>query len=519
MMKTPSTAVWLGLTTLAASLSLAETAPIITEARLYPAAGQAALLVGGDIVGSNQGETIGFVELASVDATPDEGQWVTLRFANSTRYRWVKYEAPEGAHGIVAEVAFFDSDGRQVSGKQFGTAGNRSKGSHYAAALDGDTATFFDAPLADGAYVGLDLATEANQAAPVTIEAVADPGGTQGAIRLSTDTPGATIRYTLDGSLPTLTHGKSYDRHFFVDEGMHRIRAVAFRDQLFPSNLAGETFTVGEAGEQRGLRTFHIGNSLTDTTNGWLEPMAQSAGYDHRYHRFTIPGAPTDWLWNHPNSGFGESNVAKAFPRLAPIDAIIQQPFAGHGRTVANEAEHGGKFWQLARETSPDVRLWVYQQWPTWNFGDRWAKANFADQALKAQTLAPATTWEEAVMNHLAYNERLRETLDQAHDGPPVGIIPVGLALKNLKEAIDAGRVPGFAGQDFHALHFPKEGKDIHVNNRGAYFVNLVFFSTLYGVPPEAVNLPAERIDLTPEQDRIYRQIAWDTVRNYPWAR
>ncbi len=503
-----------------ASLPLgAATAPVITEARLYPAPGQAAVLQGGDIVGSNQGETIGFVELASVEQAPSEGQWVTLKFANTAPFRWVKYEAPEGAHGMVAEVAFFDSEGRQVSGEAFGTAGSREKGRDFNAALDGDPATFFDAPLKDGAYVGLDLANEANQAAPVSIEAVLDPSGSRGAVRLTTDTPGATIRYTLDGSLPTATHGESYDRHFMVDEGVHRIRAVAFREQLFPSELAGETFVVGEPDARRGLRTFHIGNSLTDTTNNWLEPMAQSAGYDHKYHRFTIPGAPTDWLWNHPGSGFGDNNVSEAFPRLAPIDAIIQQPFSGHGRSIANEAEHGGRFWKLARESSPEVRLWVYQQWPSWNFQRRWDQANFADETLKARGLTPATTWEEAVRNHTAYMERLREVLDEAHSGPPVGIIPVGLALKNLKQAIEAGRVPGFEGQDFHQLHFPKDGKDIHVNARGAYFVNLVFFSTLYGVPPDAVDLPAERIDLTPEQDRVYRQIAWETVQGYAWAR
>ncbi|MGF1484399.1 MAG: FN3 associated domain-containing protein [Opitutales bacterium] len=497
----------------------AQTAPVVAEARLYPAPGQADALLGGEIVGSNQGETIGFQTLATVDEVPAEGDWLVLPLRNAELYRWVKYAAPDGSHGQVAEVAFFDADGRPLTGKPFGISGSRAKGRDFSAALDGDPQTFFDSPLKDGAYVGLDLADESNQVAEVLIETALDPAGQRGALRLSTQTPGTEIRYTLDGTLPTLTHGERFQRTVQVGEGVHRIRAIAFRNNLFPSDLAGEILTVGDAEESRGLKTFHIGNSLTDTSNSWLESMAQSAGFDHQYHRFTIPGAPTAWLWDHPGSGFGDNVVSEAFPRLAPLDAVVLQPFAGHGRSIANEAEYGGRFWQLARQSSPDVRLWVYQQWPKQDFSGRWAQAKFSDPELKAQNRTPATSWLEAVDNHTAYFERLRDTLDSAHSGPPVGIIPVGQALKNLKQAIDANRIPGFEGQDFHVLHYPNDGANIHVNDRGAYFVNLVFFSTLYGTPPDAVNLPAERVDLTPEQDRLYRQIAWETVRDYRWAR
>jgi hypothetical protein len=71
------------------------------------------------------------------------------------------------------------------------------------------------------------------------------------------------------------------------------------------------------------IRTFHIGNSLTDTVNGWLAPAAESAGRKIDFHRFTIPGAPTDWLWAHPGSGFGDSNYEEAFEKLAPIDHLF----------------------------------------------------------------------------------------------------------------------------------------------------------------------------------------------------
>jgi len=105
--------------------------------------------------------------------------------------------------------------------------------------------------------------------------------------------------------------------------------------------VGGGAYCIGrDEGGTRLIRTFHIGNSLTDTLDGWLKPVAESAGHPLDFHRFTIPGAPTDWLWSHPASGFGDSRYAEAIFAFAPFDAIITQPFAGHGRSVENEAEY-----------------------------------------------------------------------------------------------------------------------------------------------------------------------------------
>ena len=59
---------------------------------------------------------------------------------------------------------------------------------------------------------------------------------------------------------------------------------------------------------------------------------------------------------------------------LAPIDILITQPFAGHGRSIENEATYSGNFYRLARESSPNVQFYLYQQWPGRDFKDRWAQ-------------------------------------------------------------------------------------------------------------------------------------------------
>jgi hypothetical protein len=258
----------------------------------------------------------------------------------------------------------------------------------------------------------------------------------------------------------------------------------------------------------RGQRTYHIGNSLTDTINDNLQEIAKSAGYDHQYLRSTIPGAPTDWNWNHPGQAMGEPDYRTVFATKAPIDHLFTQPFAGHNRSVDNEVEYSGKFYRLARQKSPRVQMWIYAQWPEKDFDDNWARATDSAAGLGR---SPAKTWEEAVANHLAYHEAVRQRLAQENPGQPVWIVPGGLALVNLKRAIEAGQMPGM--KDFFATQFQD---DVHLSDKGAYLIGLVHYVCIYQRNPMGVSLANS--GLTPEQAAIYQRIAWDTVRNYQWS-
>ena len=71
--------------------------------------------------------------------------------------------------------------------------------------------------------------------------------------------------------------------------------------------------------------TFHIGNSLTETVNEWLVPVAASARHDLESHRFTIRGASTDWLWDHPRTG-----CARCDARLAELREESARAAADH---------------------------------------------------------------------------------------------------------------------------------------------------------------------------------------------
>jgi hypothetical protein len=272
--------------------------------------------------------------------------------------------------------------------------------------------------------------------------------------------------------------------------------------------LPPATTAIAATPVTRGQHTYHIGNSLTDTINDNLSEIARSAGYAHEYLRSTIPGAPTDWNWDHPGQAAGEPDYRTVFEMKAPIDHLFTQPFAGHNRSIDNEVEYSGKFYRLARQKSPQVQMWIYAQWPSQKFDDNWAKATESAGGLGR---SPAKTWEEGVANHLAYHEAVRQRLEQENPGKSVWIVPGGLALANLKRAIEAGQVPGI--KDFFSSQFED---NVHLNNKGAYLIALVHYACIYKRDPTGVSLADS--GLTPEQAAVYQRIAWDTVRNYRWS-
>jgi len=133
------------------------TAAPLNRVRYYPRSGFASRMVGGKFQGSNTSPTSGFVDLATITSAPPQGAWSELTFSNSTAYQYIRYLAPDGGWGNVAELEFYNGSTR-LTGTQFGSAGSwNNTGNTYHKALDGNTSTFYDASNGNGAHVGLDL--------------------------------------------------------------------------------------------------------------------------------------------------------------------------------------------------------------------------------------------------------------------------------------------------------------------------------------------------------------------------
>ncbi len=84
--------------------------------------------------------------------------------------------------------------------------------------------------------------------------------------------------------------------------------------------------------------------------------------------------------------------------------------------------------------------------------------------------------------------------------------------LAKLKTMIDSGAVPGMT--DFFAETF---ADDIHLTPKGRYLVALVHYGCLFGESPEG-KVSALTTGLTPEQAKVFQQVAWDAVKSYRWS-
>ncbi|MCX5683891.1 MAG: chitobiase/beta-hexosaminidase C-terminal domain-containing protein [Planctomycetota bacterium] len=479
--------------------------PELTRIRYFPRKGFAQRMAKGRFVGSNAGQTTDFQMIAEIKDPPPDGQWSEIVLPKPVRYRYLKYESPLGGWGNVAEIEFYAGE-TKIPGTPFGTTGSRDGGGNeFSKALDGSVETFFDGVEPNNQYAGIDLGAAAQAAAPeFSPKSGAYPASQE--VTITCATPGAKIRISRSGGTPERDRGEEYKGPVKIEKSAVLV-ALAYTDDLAAGPMAIAPYRIGPvAHDEKTVRTFHIGNSLTDTVDGWLKPVAESAGRRLDFHRFTIPGAPTDWLWTHPGSGFGDPRYTEAFFVLAPIDHIFTQPFAGHNRSIENEAEHSGKFFDLCRKDSPDVQAWLYVQWPGPDFKDQWSLGKGATAGLG---LKPATTWQEGVANHVAYTEAVAKRLGETYKGKPILIVPGGLALARLKTEIDAGRVPGMT--DFFKETF---ADGIHQTAKGRYLISLVFYACIYKESPEG-KASALTTGLTPEQVAIFQRIAWGTAKGY----
>lgn len=497
--------------------------PVVDRARLIAPSGQAAALVGGKIVGSTSSPTNGFVDLAEIAQAPAEGEWLELDLANATAYRYVKYYGPGGSHGVLAELELF-AGAQRLEGAPFGSAGSLDdSGTVFENALDGDPSTFFQGPLPNDNYVGLDLGAGHELAQP-TFSPAPGTAAAGDVVSLSAE-PDANVWYTVDGSDPA-THGVPYAAPITLPPGTTLIKAVAVGHCALPSPIASARFSTGEPAEGTPgggapnpvQSSMHIGNSLTDTINDLLPTLAADGGIALDYNRYTIPGAGT-WLYDtNPTGGFGVPDVQEAL-RTRPFDHLSMQPFPNQPcqptpSADGDDSDSGylAQAWGDAMTQNPNVQMWVYQQWPepadfvNCMSGGGWTRGDWAPPE--------PTSWESAIANELTYHEAVRNQLIALYpDAPPPYIVPGGLALLALKQAVDAGEVPGMS--DFFGTFFLDGGADIHLTAPGAYLISLVFYSCMFQTDPAGLGNDSGGL-LSDEQAALFQRIAWDTVQSYP---
>ncbi len=263
---------------------------------------------------------------------------------------------------------------------------------------------------------------------------------------------------------------------------------------LAPITALGERDREGKS-----LRVYFVGNSVTDTINyRALAELAKSRGHRQIWGRHMIPGAPLQWIWEHPRDGFQEQPFGHYPNALAnyPWDVLSLQPFDRHLTGKDGDLAVAKKFIDLALPKSPDLQVYVYARWP------RQGKDEFDTAWLKKYTGGWDGTNETQ-----DYFERLTLELRKAYPqlNKPILMVPVGHVMYELDQRMKAGKVPGYK----HIKEVFADG--IHLNNIGSYIVGCTFFATLYKENPQG--LPSEPYKLTdPKLAEVIQETVWKVV-------
>ena len=194
------------------------------------------------------------------------------------------------------------------------------------------------------------------------------------------------------------------------------IAAVAFQDGLADSNVSVASYLIGPAWPPTEVKSYHLGNSLTDTVNGYLEPIAASASKNLLFMRKTIPGCAISMNWR--NAG-PRVRVARCLGRRlqhrlceeggSSLPAALPQSAGAEGRRRVRRQVH-----RRGPQAKPRRAGLALCPWPalgSWHNDAHCTGAGWMQPPWFPPNRKPAA-WEEGMANKMAYYLDLKKIWD-----------------------------------------------------------------------------------------------------------
>lgn len=259
------------------------------------------------------------------------------------------------------------------------------------------------------------------------------------------------------------------------------------------------------------LRVYFVGNSVTDTIRyEALEKMAASRGRTLVWGRDMIPGAPLQWLWEHPKDGFSKEPFGLYRKALSEYewDVLSLEPFDRHLDGGDGDVAVAKRFIDLARKKCPGLTVLIYSRWPR-----RDGKEPNLSLDYEAKWLRPYTGGWDGTEETRDYFEKLVAALrkDYGEEGVTIRMVPVGDVLLELDREAKAGKVPGL--KSVEELYVD----GIHFGEKGSFVVGSTYYVTLFKASP--VGLPSEPYGVNDAGfAKAIQETVWRVVEDHPLA-
>jgi hypothetical protein len=125
--------------------------------------------------------------------------------------------------------------------------------------------------------------------------------------------------------------------------------------------------------------------------------------------------------------------------------------------------------------------------------------------------LPEAQNWREDVDNYARQYDMLYQIMDEQFPDNHVSVIPVGMALARIYDAIVAGQMPGVAPEAGHRFFF---ADGLHLNPTGQYISALTHFACFYEMDPSG-RVSSAGSGLTPQQATAVQGLVWKAVQEH----
>lgn len=250
-----------------------------------------------------------------------------------------------------------------------------------------------------------------------------------------------------------------------------------------------------------------IGHSLIGPVlPGMVQTAARHQGVEMQAEAQIINGAPLRWSWD--NSAQGQGVDARAVLPSGRFDAVVITeaiPLANHLQWNDTPG-YARRFYDLAVQSRPDAQVFLYETWHSLDSGTGVSVA-YDEQG--------AIPWRDRLDQDLPRWQGVVDAVNAARPpgAPPMRLVPAGQALGMLADEIAAGQVSGL--DNIRQLF----SDDIHLNDRGLYFVALVMHGAITGrdprgLPPRLVRVWSSRNTVVTDAMAARMQaVAWRAVQ------